>query len=245
MSSSRDETLEKVKGSGRRGFARLVFGRTIFFFLCIAAQVFVLWVIYRWLDERYQVYGYGLSLIIGAILAIYILNDNSNQSFKLAWIVPVLLFPVFGGFMYVFVHLQQGNRRMNRRISEVKKETDRYMIQDPSIPEEMEEKESFGDGTVKHSEDARGHLLHMNIEVIHPLSGDHRGDVAPEESGKVEYPTPSEHPTTDYGAPRDVTSEAPKKKVVEGAEACSTHDGMNIALVSLADHLRESELHGT
>lgn len=32
-----------------------------------------------------------------------IINDNINPTYKLAWIVPILLFPIFGGSFYIFI----------------------------------------------------------------------------------------------------------------------------------------------
>ncbi len=244
MSSSRDETLEKVKGSSRRGFARLVFGRTIFFFICIAAQVFVLWIIYRWLDERYQVYGYGLSLVIGAALAIYILNDKSSPSFKLAWIVPVLLFPVFGGFMYVFVHLQQGNRRMNRRVNEVKADTARYLIQDPAVPEEMKEKDLPCSGVAKYLEDVCGYPSYGNTEATYFPLGDYWADAVFEELGKAEHFIFMEYFIIDHGVFWDGILEVLKKKAAEGVEVRLMYDGTNTVSALPVDYPRELESYG-
>lgn len=48
---------EEVRGKGKRGLLRIIFGRTTFFILFMALQIAVLAWIYFWLDERYQAYG--------------------------------------------------------------------------------------------------------------------------------------------------------------------------------------------
>ena len=97
MDDPKNISLEEVKGKGKRGLKRLIFGRTAFFVLFVALQAAVLFWIYRWLDAQYQIYGYGLFGLIGALLAVRILNEKQNASFKMAWLAVVLLFPVFGG----------------------------------------------------------------------------------------------------------------------------------------------------
>ena len=47
---------EEVRGKGKRGLLRIIFGRTTFFILFMALQIAVLAWIYFWLDDRYQAY---------------------------------------------------------------------------------------------------------------------------------------------------------------------------------------------
>ena len=122
--------MDEMKGKGKRGLLRVVFGRTAFFLLFIALQLAVLYWVYVWLDKRYQAWGYGSFAVISAILTIHILNEKQNASFKMAWLVPVLLFPVFGTLFYVFVQLQTETKIFARRIEQVKKKTDHYLDQD-------------------------------------------------------------------------------------------------------------------
>ena len=98
---------EEVRGKGKRGLLRIIFGRTTFFILFMALQIAVLAWIYFWLDDRYQAYGYGAFGLVSAVLAIRILNEKQNASFKMAWLVPVLLFPVCGD-VYKRQHIYKG-----------------------------------------------------------------------------------------------------------------------------------------
>ena len=43
---------EEVRGKGKRGLLRIIFGRTTFFILFMALQIAVLAWIYFWLDDR-------------------------------------------------------------------------------------------------------------------------------------------------------------------------------------------------
>lgn len=54
---------------------------------------------------------------------IYIINKNQNPSYQLSWIIPVLVFPVFGALFYLFVETQPGTRAIDRRLKEIIKET--------------------------------------------------------------------------------------------------------------------------
>ncbi len=53
---------------------------------------------------------YFFFLVISVIIALSIIGNRSNPSYKISWLVLILIFPVFGGFMY----LMFGNKKMNR-----------------------------------------------------------------------------------------------------------------------------------
>lgn len=121
-----------VKGKGKRGLVRLVFGRSMFFILFTLVQIMALVWLFLRIDDRYRAYGYGAFAILGAILAIRILNEKQNASFKMAWLVPVLLFPVFGGLFYIFVQLQMETKILAKRISDIHSRTSHYLPQNQS-----------------------------------------------------------------------------------------------------------------
>ena len=44
---------------------------------------------------------YLASLTLSIIIVFIIINNKSNPSYKIAWIVPVMIFPIFGGLFYL------------------------------------------------------------------------------------------------------------------------------------------------
>lgn len=44
---------------------------------------------------------YLASLVLSIIIVFIIINNKSNPSYKIAWIVPVMIFPIFGGLFYL------------------------------------------------------------------------------------------------------------------------------------------------
>ena len=109
---------------------RIVFGRTAFVVLFLLLQIGFLFSCFRWLSN-YLVYIYGGMLALTALVVIYILNEKSNPSFKLAWVIPVVVIPVFGTFLYLFVQFQIGTKWINRRLKDAGDETSPYLEQNP------------------------------------------------------------------------------------------------------------------
>lgn len=57
-----------------------------------------------------------LFLIIGFIISISIINRNSSPGFKIAWIIPVLCFPVGGALFYIMFGRRHLNKRNTRKL---------------------------------------------------------------------------------------------------------------------------------
>lgn len=111
---------------------RIIFGRTSFVVLSLLLQVVVLLGAFQWLSDHFF-YVYGGFTLLSAVIVIYIINKRQNPSYQMAWIIPVLIFPVFGALFYLFVESQVGVRIIDRRLRSLVKETEPYLKQDEDV----------------------------------------------------------------------------------------------------------------
>lgn len=111
---------------------RLIFGRTGYMMASVLLQILVLAIAFKWLsNQMFFVYG-GLNLLSVGVV-IYIINKPDNPSFKLAWIIPILAFPVFGVMFYIFVESQLGTRVLSNWLKEIIKGSSKYLEQDEAV----------------------------------------------------------------------------------------------------------------
>lgn len=136
MEPENKKKIENLKRKGKRGAARLVFGRTGLVFLLLILQILVMIGIFQILGEYlvYGVVGY-MAFTVGIVLII--INRRENPAFQLAWIVPVVLIPIFGGMMYLYVELELSSRIVNRRLRHLSNETKEYCTQNTQVLEEL------------------------------------------------------------------------------------------------------------
>ena len=88
----------------------VLFHRTSFLLAAMLLQLAFFALALKLFVESYYLV-YLLSLATSAIVVLWILSDSSKSTYKLAWIIPIMLLPVFGGFFYLFfgrVRLRQG-----------------------------------------------------------------------------------------------------------------------------------------
>ena len=161
-----EKILKKLKK-----LLRLIFGRTTLGTLFLLIQILVLFAGFNWFRE-YLIYMYGGSAMLSALVLIYIISDEGNSTIKLSWVVPILIFPVFGTLFYLFLTLQPGTRRINRRIEEVGTKLRPYLLQDPEVLAHYESISASGGNLVRYMNQYGRFPAYENTGVRYfPLEG--------------------------------------------------------------------------
>lgn len=71
----------------------------------------------------------------------HITSQRSNPSHKLAWVIPILIFPVFGGLLYIVLQTNGANKRFRRAINETHQRTLPLLKSDARYLEELEKED--------------------------------------------------------------------------------------------------------
>ena len=100
-----------------RSLFRIIFGRTTFVIVGLLLQIAFFFSIFHWLGN-YIHFVYAGYVLVSASVVIAILNKPMDSSFKMAWIIPVLLIPIFGIVLYVFVQVQFQTRALAQRVNQ-------------------------------------------------------------------------------------------------------------------------------
>ncbi len=83
--------------------------------LALVLQLACLIVFFCWFSN-YSVLFYGFCIVLAILSAIKIISGDSNPAYKIAWLVPVLLVPIFGVIIYlVFGRLRFSKKEFKRR----------------------------------------------------------------------------------------------------------------------------------
>lgn len=120
-----------------RKLVRILFNRNTLFVLMLVVQLAVLVLIILFLSQHYLPI-YAFLLLLDVILVIYIMNTSEDPSFKLPWMIAMMVVPVFAGLAYLFVKTDAGQRRIKRACAEKVRETRKYLTQDPEVQRALE-----------------------------------------------------------------------------------------------------------
>jgi len=109
-----------------RGLWKIIFGRTAILIFLMAIQVVVLFGGFAILESKIVILTY-LTGILAVIILMYLVNSKMNSSFKLMWIVFILVVPVVGVTFYIYTKLQFGTRMMSERVEAILDEQEPYL----------------------------------------------------------------------------------------------------------------------
>lgn len=204
---------------------RIIFGRTAFVVLFMAIQVGILAGAFRLL-ENYVTLIYGISLLLSSMVIIYIFNEPINSSFKLAWIVPVLVIPVFGVLFYILVQTQLQTKRLARRIRNTVKDTAPYLQQDPGVLEGIRRFHPGESRLVDYMNHSAGYPAYENTFVQYFPLGEDKFEALKKELRSAKKFIFMEYFIVEKGIMWDSILAILEEKVKEGVEVRFLYDGM-------------------
>lgn len=98
---------------------KILFHRVVLVAFALAIQAFCLVVMIMHFNN-YFVYFYAICILISLIALLYIINNKSNPSYKMAWMIPILVFPIFGGLFYILFGGNQLSKHSRKKMEAIK-----------------------------------------------------------------------------------------------------------------------------
>ncbi len=112
-----------------------------FFFLLVILllQIFVLMRGVRYIAQ-FPAFTYVIE-VINVILTIYVVNRDTNTSYKLAWILLIFAIPVVGSIIYLMFAERRVPKNLRAEMMRNLSETDHLLPQDEEVEKQMEDQE--------------------------------------------------------------------------------------------------------
>lgn len=121
-----------------RKLVKILFSRTALFALMLLIQIAILVSAIVFLSEHF-LFAYLFLMVLDLALVVYIINTSENPSYKLPWMVAMMIFPLFTGLAYVLIKTDIGNRIFKRNYANKVKETQKYLPQEPHVLQQLRE----------------------------------------------------------------------------------------------------------
>ncbi|MCD8327489.1 MAG: PLD nuclease N-terminal domain-containing protein [Ruminococcus sp.] len=82
--------------------------------------------------------------VLSVLVCLYILSKKEKGGFKLTWVFLILLFPVFGGILYLLFNRQISTRRVSEKIAKIDDSTrSQLILPDTAYSEVKEEMQEY------------------------------------------------------------------------------------------------------
>lgn len=233
MSIEKGVLKESVKRRGKQVkeksiliLFRVLFSRTMITILLLLLQVAAYVGIFRWLSAYSSGFYYvftGLSVIC----IVYIINCKENPAFKLAWMIPLCLFPVFGAALYIFIKIDPGSWNLTNRLKRRIEETSGFLQTSNRVRQKIEGECSKLIGVSHYIENINGLPTFDRTEVVYFPLGEDKFEDLKIELEKAEKFIFMEYFIIGKGYMWETILEILKRKASEGVEVRIMYDGMN------------------
>ena len=125
---------------GKRGIIRAIFGRTGLVLALFFVQVLLLFSVFRWFTALVP-HLLGGSIVFTAVMVIYLLNSDMDNSAKITWLVVIALVPVLGVVLFWWTKGEVGHRMLKRRLKQLEQDTREQLPQDAQTLERLKAQE--------------------------------------------------------------------------------------------------------
>lgn len=231
-------TKSKIKRKSVKGLRKILSGilhivcsRVVLFALLIALQVGLMLAWLLWLNTRVS-FLYPFAYILAIIILITIVNRKWNPTFKLSWIIPILIFPVFGCGAYIFVQLQIGSYMLKKNIATITDKTKHFLTQDEETIVSLREADKGAGNLAGYVYEQAHAPVYRNSFAKYYSSGEEMFPDILSELESAQHFIFIEMFIVEAGKVWDPILEILKRKASEGVEVRLMYDGTN-ALATL------------
>lgn len=137
----------------------------------IAVQVLIL-ILFILRLTNYFVVLYGVLVAISMVVTLWIVNKEDNPSYKLAWIVPILLFPLFGGLFYLMFGSGYGHGHMLRKLEHMYERQKDLFFREFSREEHKQIDDMDAYAQSKYLVDQSGFPVYQNTDTLYLSPGE-------------------------------------------------------------------------
>ena len=82
---------------------------------------------------------YFTAISVAAVL--WILNDRINPAYKIVWILPIVVFPMFGGLFYIFFGRNKASRRTKKKLKRIGSKMAANLHQNKQVFERLQQQD--------------------------------------------------------------------------------------------------------
>ncbi len=206
-----------------------IFSRNATFIILLILQIlFLVYAVVKIGEKFYFVYLFLIVLDIA--LVIYIMNTDDHPSYKLAWVISINVFPLFGGLAYLYI---KHSKKFPRNVGKpYKEQANDYLIQN-SDTMKMLKSVSRSSSNLAHYVSAYGpYPVYQHSEAVYFPLGELQFEALITELEKAEKFIFMEYFIISEGYMFDTISELLIRKAAEGVDVRLMYDGIGTGMLN-------------
>lgn len=206
-----------------------IFNRTVVCIIGIVIQVGYLVSLFWTLGTLYT-YSYLVFEIIAVVISLLIVNSDMNPSYKIAWIIPILSFPIFGVMFFIFFGNSHSGDRLRKRMNRYNEEERLLLPQNDQLVQNLCDDVKAVEKHARYLYQYGGYPVYTNTSTTYFPSGEAKFETLIRELEKAERFIFLEYFIIQEGKMWNTILEILERKVKEGVDVRVVYDDIGCLL---------------
>ncbi len=188
---------------------------------------------------------YGIQTIVSVLIVCYVVNRrDTNPAYKILWTILILIIPIFGTFMYIFLHAQLGTMFFRSKKNQIVRLTNPLIPQDSETMEELERDSLYVSHLARYVNDYGCYPVYRNSFLEYYKVGEEKYASMLRELSQAKKYIFIEYFIIGQGEMWDSVLDILVKKAEEGVEVRLMYDGMGSQFILPTYYNRYLETKG-
>ena len=154
----------KIREKDLKYYVQSAFSRKITVIILLVLQIAAFAFLYFYTASGFATL-YAVQTILAGVIALFIVNSDDHPSYKIAWLVPLVVLPGFMSLTYIYLHTQINRVIFKKRIDNVNRHTNRYLKQEETILSEFDGIDRYSARLSKYIDEYAGYPLYENTDT--------------------------------------------------------------------------------
>lgn len=125
-----------------------------------------------WTLSKYFVYVYAGFTVLSIGIVLWLVNKHDNPSFKLPWVIVIMVVPVFGGLFYLLLGNSKISKKHRKKMDNLSLATKEYAKKIPSCIDEIQDIDKYIASQCKYIENLSGMPVYKNTQIEYLSPGE-------------------------------------------------------------------------
>lgn len=194
--------------------------------------------------STYHTYANVFMRVLSILVVLWLVNKWENPAYKLAWVIPILLFPVFGGLFYIVYGNKRPTKRMRYKLSELHEITKRQTPQAPELLEHLKMTDSTAFHQAYYIAHHAGYSMYDETDTVYFSSGEKYYESLLKDLNNARHSILLEFFILEPGIMWNQILDVLRRKVQEGVQVRVMYDGWGCVAKVPPRYYRELEKYG-
>lgn len=182
--------------------------------------------------------------LLSIAMALYVISKADVPAYRMGWILVILVFPLFGGLLYLLLGEKRPARYLRRRLNKGKKNHDQTAVQSPEVFEEMKARWPRAAGCASYVSNIARYPVWKNTCVTYHALGEYQYADMLEELQKAEKFIFMEYFIIEEGEMWNTVFDILCEKAAAGVDVRLIYDDMGCLTKIPANYYKKIEKHG-